>query len=85
MLCPEETDPPLVVDANAVLAGPVAAERLETMGRRQAEIAQSSGGDDTLKSHPRTPLDVRRQSPYVPPLIDLLRVAVAESFHWDRS
>ena len=35
---PDETDPPLVIDPNAVLAFTVPSERLETISRRNSKI-----------------------------------------------
>ena len=35
---PDETHPPLVVDANAVLTGTVAAQRFETMRWRRSQV-----------------------------------------------
>jgi len=40
---PPETDPPLAVYPNAVLAFPVAAKRFEAIGRRMAQIVESRG------------------------------------------
>lgn len=37
---PVETDPPLVVDANAELTGAVPFEQFQTVPRRQAQIGQ---------------------------------------------
>jgi hypothetical protein len=40
---PCETDPELVVDADAVLAGPIPFERLETVSGRDPQIVQTPG------------------------------------------
>ncbi len=41
---PSETDPPLVVDSDAVLPAPVALERLQPVARRYAQVVQALGG-----------------------------------------
>ena len=41
--CPTEAHPELVIDANAVLASPVALERLQPITRRNAQIFKSAG------------------------------------------
>lgn len=40
---PDEADPPLVVDTNAVLSGPVASEPLQSMARRASQVFQGVG------------------------------------------
>ena len=41
---PDKTDPPLIVDPNAVLPGPVSLERLETITRGNPKLLQPLGG-----------------------------------------
>jgi hypothetical protein len=41
---PSETDPPLVVDANAVLAIPVALQGFKPIARRDPQVIQGRGG-----------------------------------------
>jgi hypothetical protein len=41
---PAEKDAPLVVDADRVIAGEVALERLESVARRDSQILESLGG-----------------------------------------
>jgi hypothetical protein len=43
VIAPEEADPPTLVDADAVLAGPVALERLQMISGRAPKILQSPG------------------------------------------
>ena len=57
---PNEADSPLVVDADAVLAGAIAAERFEAMRGRHSEIAERGGCDHALQSHSGAALDVWR-------------------------
>jgi hypothetical protein len=56
-VCPGETDPPLLVDPDAVLAGPVTVEGFEPIARGYPQIVECLGG---LKHHQlaeRDPLD----------------------------
>jgi hypothetical protein len=46
---PFETDPPLVVDANAVLAGPVAFQLLQAVTRRNPKIVEIHGSVEDEK------------------------------------
>lgn len=46
---PAETNPPLVVDPDRVLASPAAAQRLQPVARRQAEEGEFDGGIDELE------------------------------------
>jgi len=49
---PAEADPPLIVDANAVLTGAVTLELLQSVARRDAEIVELLGrvyGDKLLR------------------------------------
>jgi hypothetical protein len=39
---PSEADPPLVIDANAVLATPISLQGLEPVARRHRQILQNS-------------------------------------------
>jgi hypothetical protein len=39
-ITPDEAQPPLVIDADAVLSGAVAGQRLQVVGRRLPEILQ---------------------------------------------
>jgi hypothetical protein len=39
-ITPDEAQPPLVIDADAVLSGPVPGQRLQVVGRRLPEILQ---------------------------------------------
>ena len=52
-LTPRETDPPLVVDANAVLPGPIAAELLQAVAWWDAKVIENFGcvDRDELAEH----------------------------------
>src|SRR5674476_812211 len=41
---PDEADPPLLVDADAVLSGPVSAECFQSVAGRHSEVVQRFGG-----------------------------------------
>ncbi len=41
---PPKADPPLVIDTDAVLAGPAARELLQPIGWGRAEVVQAGGG-----------------------------------------
>lgn len=77
----DEADAPLVVDADAVLTCAVAAQRLEAVRRREAQVRESDGGDDSLKPHARSTPDVRRQPPDRQTAEDAFGVLVRESIH----
>ena len=48
-LSPNETDPPLIVDADAVLSSPVAPELLKAVARRDPQVLGIGCGMDNLK------------------------------------
>jgi len=54
---PLETDPPLVINANAVLALSVAVERFETVARQAGKITECLGRLETVKLELRGSLD----------------------------
>jgi len=54
---PGETDPPLLVDPDAVLSGPVAAEGLKAVAGRHPEILQDLGSVQHHQLPQGDPLD----------------------------
>ena len=55
-ISPPKADPPLIVDANTVLTGAIAFQRLETVPRRHSEIVQRLGrvnGDQSAQHRPQ--------------------------------
>jgi len=58
---PLETNPPLVIDADAVLAFPVPEQRLETVARQGGKVLQRHGRLETIKLQRRGPLDSRER------------------------
>ena len=56
---PHEADPPLVVDPDAVLPGPVTLERLEPVPRWHSEVVEHLRGADLAKLAQRDSMDSR--------------------------
>ena len=56
-IMPRETDAPPVVDANAVLAGALALQRLEAVSPNGIEVAKISCGMKPTETFPRGPFD----------------------------
>jgi hypothetical protein len=54
---PFKTNPPAVIDADAVLAFAFADQRLETVTRQCREIFQRSSGLNTIELHARVAFD----------------------------
>jgi hypothetical protein len=59
---PAKADPPLVIDANAVLVGAVARKRFEPVSRRHAEIVHIARGVDEQELVPSPFRDIRRDA-----------------------
>lgn len=76
---PAETDPPLLVDTNAVLAGTIPLELLQTVSGRDPEIVEHRGRIE----HPELPqsdlLNVGAQLPHGAALEEAFGVAVTEA------
>jgi hypothetical protein len=60
-LAPNETNAPLAVDANAVLAFSAAFQRFQPVSRRHNQFAQFRGGMKRKQFPPRGPLNRWRQ------------------------
>jgi hypothetical protein len=77
-IAPNETDAPSVVDADAVLACPVAAQGFQAIAWRSSEIAQF----DSLVQLPQlalaNPLHILWQAPREPTMEQRLGVAIGE-------
>ena len=58
---PDETDPPPVVDANAVLSATVALQNFQTIAGRYAQIFKTASRVDHQELLPRALLDGSRQ------------------------
>lgn len=74
---PDEAEPPLVIDADAVLPGAVAAKRFEPMRRWHSQVVERHRCGKAVEAHLRPPLDVSRQAAYGLSLGELLRSAIA--------
>jgi hypothetical protein len=58
---PVETDTPLVIDANAVLALPIPVKRFETVCRRNTQVLERNRPIQHAKSSKSRPLDILRE------------------------
>ena len=59
---PFKANPPLLIDTDAILAGAVSTQSLQTVGRRHAQILQSLCPVKHAQLTQRHLLDIRRQS-----------------------
>jgi len=76
---PPEADAPLVVDADAVLTGPVSGELLEPVAWRDAEVGERLGGVQDEEFPAGAALEVGRPAPAGAPFEELLGVVVTEA------
>jgi hypothetical protein len=76
---PDEADAPLVVDAYAVLASPIAVKRFEPVTGRNAQEGEFHGGVDKLKFDKRALLNVGRQTARSSALPEALGFVVGEA------
>src|SRR5262245_16279757 len=60
-VAPGETDPPLVVDADAVLPGAITAQLLQLIARRDAQVVQDLGRVDCDEFAERDPTQLGRK------------------------
>jgi hypothetical protein len=63
---PAEADSPLVIDADGVLAFPVALERFEAIAGRDGEVIEGGDGVNLGKFPQSDTLDARRERPSFP-------------------
>jgi len=80
---PLETDSPLVVDANAVLAGPISDQFLQAVTWGDAEIFHRLGGIQKHQLPEGGSLDGGGQLLNLQPVEEALRLLVAETFFHD--
>jgi hypothetical protein len=76
---PDETDPPLIVDPDAVLAFAVATKLLEPIPRRRAKIDERLCGVQDQELTQRESNNVRRQTPGALTLEDSFRLRVPKA------
>jgi hypothetical protein len=75
---PAEADAPLVIDADGVLAFPVALERFEAIAGRDGEVIKRGDSVNLSKLPQGNALDVRRERPSFPTLKEDGRLAASE-------
>src|SRR5699024_4646695 len=61
---PHEADPPLVVDSDAVLTGPIALERFESVTGWDTQVIKKFGRSHLAKLAQRDPMDPRIDRPH---------------------
>jgi hypothetical protein len=76
---PPETDAPLVIDPNAVLARSVAHQLLQPVARRDPEVGEFHGGVQLPQLPQGDPLQGDRQTPYGLPVEQASRIPVTEA------
>jgi hypothetical protein len=76
---PAKADAPLVVDANAELAGAVTYELLQPIPRRDSQVVKQNSGIQLAKLSQCRPLHVRPQPPDRLTFKQLARLSVAEA------
>lgn len=81
---PAETDSPLVVYSDAVLAGPIAPKRLQSIPRGNSKRFQIRRGVQHEQFHMTRPLDILRQSLRKSTLRNLLRFLAGERLYHGR-
>ena len=59
---PPKADPPLIVDSNAVLPGPLAPQSFEAIARRHSQVIESSGDFQLPQFAPRDRGDIHKTS-----------------------
>jgi hypothetical protein len=78
-VAPFKTNPPLVIDADAVLAFAPAFQGFQPVARRHGQVMQRPRAVDIFQLAPRRVLDVRRQSPRAFPAKDFSRLRTSET------
>jgi hypothetical protein len=77
---PAETDPPLLVDADAVLAGAISLELLKAVARRNPEVVEDRRSIEHAELSESDPLNVTVQLPHREALEETFGIAVTEAF-----
>jgi hypothetical protein len=76
---PPETNPPLIIDPDAVLTGPVALQRLKPIAWWDAQEFQGGRSMNLQQLPVRHPLYIGRKAPTMLALKELLRLSVREA------
>src|SRR5947209_3988585 len=75
---PDETDPPLVIDPNAILPRPLPLKGLQAIAGRPLQRVQTGSGMQLAKLAPGAPLDLGREGPRDLIIEDTLCLAASE-------
>lgn len=78
---PAKTDPPLIIDANAMLAGPIAFELLQPVARWNPEILESLGSIDEPQLAKHRPVQLGREPAHTLALKDTLCLPIGEALN----
>ena len=81
MLSPAKTHPPLIVDANVVLALPISSQGLKAMGRWEPKVRQFLRRGHALESLSGATPDIGGYAANMLSEIDAFGVLAFESFH----
>lgn len=73
-----EAQAPLLVDPDAPLPSPVAAQRLQSIRRRNAQVLESCRGVELDQSPDRPGANVGRKAPALPRRVEPFRIGVCE-------
>jgi hypothetical protein len=76
---PSETDPPLVVDPDAVLPLPISPQPLESVPGRDPQVVQPLGGIKHPELPQGHPLHIRSKPPDGVPREQLLGIPISEA------
>ena len=78
-VAPPEADSPRVVDANTVLTDPIAAQLLQPIPRRDAQVIQRDRGVDLSQFAQHDAVQRARQAPHGLTVEQALGIAVGEA------
>jgi hypothetical protein len=76
---PAKTDPPLIVDSNAVLAGPTAAKFLQAIARWHAKLVESLSSIDDPELAQHEVMQFRREAAHTLTPEQPLSIAIGEA------
>ena len=81
---PAKADPPLIIDVNAMLAGPTAFELLQTVARWNAEILELLGSIDEPQLAEHGPVQLGREPAHALALKETLGIPIGEALNHPR-
>lgn len=76
---PDEADPILVVDTNAVLSVPIASQALEPVSRGNPQVGQCAGAVKHQQLSQGSPPEARRESPALSRFPEQLSFGIGEA------